>query len=441
MASLTSNINLYKTGVLVSRARALPREQAKAFTDYGYSAGHEFTIDRRGAMLKTARTINLGGEQHELKLRDKSNKQVLVYADDVSIIDSSFDLLHKNSTALNTEAKELVSMFLIESYQEKGNVLSEDDVYSKIPAKIRPYYNSIYYRSGIKHMHAMHDYLKNQKGLTYERQQQGQKSKNIYAAVKKYGGPQADNWNPGDVWVFDKNVKVVGDVIKPTNNLTSLNENLRRVFYDNLVMGVSLKQVEDTVSSSKTSVVDIKGGTKEFLELNDMMFTNANLSETLKNVNIETKSGFFVRCAYKGGAQDFSISVEGKIAGRDRSLGSADASVLKDMFAQKYGYQLRSGSVANLENDERLMVDELEQIMRAYPKEKITASGLSETQILRLFTDGDDLLKKRMVNLMSYLYAFLVVPKNEKQEKEIFFSTYLLSMKLTDRSSVYLLLD
>jgi len=80
---------------------------------------------------------------------------------------------------------------------------------------------------------------------------------------QKYGINKKDAWDPADVWcIQDENEvkKQITDAINETSNIEVLNSQLRTLFKERKVVGISLKKVANKIPQARYQEVNIKEG-------------------------------------------------------------------------------------------------------------------------------------------------------------------------------------
>ena len=117
-------------------------------------------------------------------------------------------------------------------------------------------------------------------------------------------------------------------------------------------------------------------------------------------------------------------------------LGAVDAKDYTKEVAEDHRYTLRNGVVggvtANLDDAKK----ELKEIFAKYPRVSNTIDNYEDA--VKLVDNADDLTQKRFVNIISYLYSFLIKPdKFETHMKFCYFS----AKKITGVSGLYLILQ
>ena len=318
-------------------------------------------------------------------------------------------------------------MFVFQEFFESRKVLTEDQIIKKLGTN-KNFYDTTYYESAIKQLDELKKYV-SRSGYSYERQG-GSLSKKLYDVARKLTKKSSDNWNPADVWMIRKNFDM-----KPMYEATSadaLNGLLAEAFYNRDVIPISLKNV--TTPRASSSVIDPNKLMSMKLDL-DLSFQKVDLSDTFANFIVQTKSGFAARVGYKASATTLNVSIEGRMIGAGYQLGAVDSKDYKNEVLNIHKYTLRSGNITSstgLDNAKK----ELKEIFNKYPRISNTIDSYDDA-ITKMLA-GDKLTKDRFVNIISFLYSFLILPESfEKHMKFCYFS----AKKITSVSGLYLILQ
>jgi hypothetical protein len=163
------------------------------------------------------------------------------------------------------------------------------------------------------------------------------------------------------------------------------------------------------------------------------------ITDTFANATFFTKSLFGVRISYKSGVS-LSVSLEGKNRNEAKFLGGIDAKAYPKYVADNYGYKLRNGSDVNLATDEKLAMKEMKEIFVKYPASKLSASNNIKNygDVQSLYKRMDIYNKKRFCNITSYIYSYLIIPKNKFSDHMEW--SFLTAKKISKEGGVYVLL-
>jgi len=401
------------------------------FKKEGYVPGKSvFLIIRR--KVKATKFVEVAKGNKSITLKDDRNKIVLIEGSESSINGSfnHFTANAKSNTNILTEIKELVSLYLFESYIETGRVLKEEEVRSMVKSFKGTYdqfFDTFYYESSLKQLNELKKYgLK--KGYHYERQK-GPLTNDLYKTARKLTGKLDDNWNPGDVWMIRKNYDM--KTLVESKSASQLNNELTKAFKKRDIVPISLKQVEKPKATS--SIIDPSKLMTTKLDL-DLKFDRVDLSESFNNFIVITKSGFAVRVGFKASATTLNVSLEGRFIGAGFQTGAVDAKAYTKYVSDEYGYKLRGGAVDTATY--KVAQQELKEMFSKYKRLSNTIENYDEA--IRLFKKGNKLVQDRFANLMSYMYSFLISPKSFENHMKF---CYYTSKKLTTDSSIYLIIQ
>ena len=102
-----------------------------------------------------------------------------------------------------------------------------------------------------------------------------------------------------------------------------------------------------------------------------------------------------------------------------------------------FNYDLRSTSVQPAQMKQALA--EMKEMFGTYGRLSNTIQNFAEVEKILNDKKTDQLTKDRFVNITSYMYSMLILPKNKFKEHMQF--TYLTAKKLSDESSIYYLIN
>ena len=431
MASITNNSKKYGEGhsIVLKDSGKLSSPVNVLFTKAGYKAGKSvFVITIAPKNVDNVIEYSTGKENIFLK---DDKKKVIQLVGSPSAIDGTFNHFTtnaKSNTNLLTEIKEDISMWVFQTNFEKNKLISEDEVMDML-GKNKGYYDTTYYQSAVKQLKELKKYIKTG-GYDYERQG-GDLTKKMYTQARKVTKKASDNWNPADVWMVKKKFDLTPIYEAPTAQV--LNGLLAEAYYNKEVIPISLKNV--TTPTASSSVIDPQKLLGMKLDL-DLAFFKVDLSDTYANFIVQTKSGFAVRVGYKASATTLNVSLEGRMISAGYQLGAVDAKDYTKEVATAHRYTLRNGvvggNVANIDAAKK----EMKEIFAKYPRVSNTIDNYDHA--VQLVDGADDLTKKRFVNIISYLYSFLIKPDEfEKHMKFCYFS----AKKITGLSGLYLILQ
>lgn len=431
MASIT-NSTKYGEGHAIVFKDKLPATRLNELRRLNYQPTVDVFKISKDRNFKPEIVIEAGSGKDSVNLIDKRRKKVTVVGS-ASGIDGLFNHAGKSgkaNTNLLTEIKETFSLVIFRAKTENNKVLNEDEAIKEVERiipRVMDNYQSIYYTSALKQLK---EYEKYTKGRGYEYERQGEKqTKKLYEVARKLTNKLSDNWNPADVWAIRK-----GFDMKPlydAREATELNLRLVEAYNKKDILPISLKQVER--DRAKSSVIDPAKLFNQKLDL-DLSYDQTDLSDTYKNFILKTKSGFAIRAGFKASAVTLNVSLEGRFIGAGYQTGAVDAKIYTQYMQDNYNYKLRSSNVSK--NEHEIAKKELKEIFRK--KNRLSNTIKNYEHAIDLFENADDLTKDRFSNLISYLYSFLILPKNFEEHMKF---TYLCSKKITSDSSMYIIIE
>ena len=431
MASIINNPKYGEGHQLVLKDK-LSGSTATSFRQMGYEPGKSiFKITLKKTPQPT-KSFKVSEGNKSILFFDKNNKKIILEGSESGIngIFNHYSANAKSKTGLLTQIKETFSLEIFKNYFELNKTLKEEqaiELVSKTISVAKQNYDSVYYTSAIKQLDELKKYVK-KKNYTYERQG-GDRTKELYIVARKLTNKLNDNWNPGDVWMIQKNFD-----IKPllqSKTASELNAKLTEAFNKKDILPISLKQVEQP--KAKSSIIDPSNMMNQKLDL-DLKFDRVDLSETFNNFIVITKSGFAIRCGFKASATTLNVSLEGRFIGAGFQTGAVDAKVYTKEVKETHNFDLRSSEVNK--NDYTVSKKELKQMFDKYNRLSNTIDNYNTA--IKLFDKGNKLVKDRFANLMSYMYSFLIIPKKFEEHMKF---CYFTSKKITTDSSIYLIIQ
>ena len=431
MASIVNNPKYGEGHQLVLKDK-LSGSMASSFRQLGYEPGKSiFKITLKKTPQPT-KSFKVSEGNKSILLFDKNNKKIILEGSESGIngVFNHYSANAKSKTGLLTQIKETFSLEIFKNYFELNKTLKEEqaiELVSKTISVAKENYDSVYYTSAIKQLDELKKFVK-KKNYTYERQG-ADRTKELYIVARKLTNKLSDNWNPGDVWMIQKNFD-----IKPllqSKTASELNAKLTAAFNKRDVLPISLKQVE--LPKAKSSIIDPSNMMNQKLDL-DLKFDRVDLSETFNNFIVITKSGFAIRCGFKASATTLNVSLEGRFIGAGFQTGAVDAKVYTKEIKENLNYDLRSSEVNK--NDYDVAKKELKLMFNKYNRLSNTIDNYNTA--IKLFDKGNKLVKDRFANLMSYMYSFLIIPKKFEEHMKF---CYFTSKKITTDSSIYLIIQ
>jgi hypothetical protein len=434
MATLVGNAK-YGPGhkIILKTADQLSSTTKSKFTKEGYSAGKSvFSLVTSSKTLKIFKTIDIAPGKDLIYLKDDKSRIVIVRGS-ASSINGSFNHFSENSksnTGILTEVKENISMEIFKEYFERNKILTENECMQLLGTQ-QKFYDTTYYQSAIKQLAALKKNVKG-KGFFYERQGKNLTAK-VYEVARKLTKKSNDNWNPADVWMIKKTFKM--DPLYKAETVDELNGMIAKAYKKGDIIPISLKQV--TAPNAKFAVIDPDSMMNMKLDI-DLSFAKVDLSDTFANFIVQTQSGFAVRCGFKASASTLNVSLEGRFIGAGYQLGAVDAKTYAPHIKTNYKYEVRSG-VGVSDADMLKAKNELKQIFEKYSRISNTLNNYNDA--IRVFNGSNELTRKRFANLISYLYSFMIAPKNPKEFRENMQYCYFSSKKITTGSCLYVILQ
>jgi len=431
MASIVNNPKYVEGHQLVLKDK-ISGSMASSFRQMGYEPGKSiFKITLKKTPQPT-KSFKVSEGNKSILLLDKNNKKIILEGSESGIngVFNHYSANAKSKTGLLTQIKETFSLEIFKNYFELNKTLNEEqaiELVSKTISVAKQNYDSVYYTSAIKQLDELKKYVK-KKNYTYERQG-GDRTKELYIVARKLTNKLNDNWNPGDVWMIQKNFDM-----KPlfqSKTASELNAKLTEAFNKKDILPISLKQVEQP--KAKSSIIDPSNMMNQKLDL-DLKFDRVDLSETFNNFIVITKSGFAIRCGFKASATTLNVSLEGRFIGAGFQTGAVDAKVYTKEVKETHNFDLRSSEVNK--NDYTVSKKELKQMFDKYNRLSNTIDNYNTA--IKLFDKGNKLVKDRFANLMSYMYSFLIIPKKFEEHMKF---CYFTSKKITTDSSIYLIIQ
>ena len=431
MASIVNNPKYGEGHQLVLKDK-LSGSMASSFRQMGYEPGKSIFKITLKKTPKPIKSFKVSEGNKSILLFDKNNKKIILEGSESGIngVFNHYSANAKSKTGLLTQIKEMFSLEIFKNYFEFNKILKEDqaiELVSKSLKETKQNYDSVYYTSAIKQLEELKRYVK-KKNYTYERQG-ADRTKDLYIVARKLTNKLSDNWNPGDVWMIQKNFDM--KPLLQSKTASELNAKLTAAFNKRDILPISLKQVEQP--KAKSSIIDPSNMMNQKLDL-DLKFDRVDLSETFNNFIVITKSGFAIRCGFKASATTLNVSLEGRFIGAGFQTGAVDAKVYTKEIKENLNYDLRSSEVNK--NDYDVAKKELKQMFSKYNRLSNTIDNYNTA--IKLFDKGNKLVKDRFANLMSYMYSFLIIPKKFEDHMKF---CYFTSKKITTDSSIYLIIQ
>jgi len=194
-------------------------------------------------------------------------------------------------------------------------------------------YRSGYYDSAILQLEA-YKRLKLLKGKSLVFEFQGDvNSKKIYDKAKTLGAPaKPDNWNPADLWIFEKSfaTKLTSE-LSEIQSLNELNFWIRKSYLTGLLAPISLKASEGKAKIALINPLKYKNKKLNY----DFSLDRVVIAGSLKSVFIETKSGFIFKANARSAATNPTLYLEGTMKSENFSMGAIDAKLWQSYHGGK----------------------------------------------------------------------------------------------------------
>lgn len=431
MASIVNNPKYGEGHQLVLKDK-LSGSMSASFRQMGYEPGKSIFKITLKKTPKPVKSFKVSEGNKSVLLLDKNNKKIILEGSETGIngLFNHYSANAKSKTGLLTQIKETFSLEIFKNYFELNKTLTEEQAIQEVSKTIKETkqnYDSVYYTSAIKQLDELKKYVK-KKNYTYERQS-ADRTNDLYVLARKLTNKLNDNWNPGDVWMIQKNFNL--KTLLESKTAAELNSKLTVAFNKKDIIPISLKQVEQP--KAKSSIIDPSNMMNQKLDL-DLKFDRVDLSDTFNNFIVITKSGFAIRCGFKASATTLNVSLEGRFIGAGFQTGAVDAKVYTKEMKDNHNYTLRSSEVLKTNYD--TAKKELREMFNKYKRLSNTIENYNAA--VKLFDKGNKLTKDRFANLMSYMYSFLIVPKKFEEHMKF---CYFTSKKITTDSSIYLIIQ
>jgi len=152
---------------------------------------------------------------------------------------------------------------------------------------------------------------------TIEHDATSQFASKLFNNFKKLGyKDRKDNWNPSDFWVLNKSAQYITRYLSTANTIYEYNDKMKKLFNDNILIGVSLKKIA-LGKIVKFDVVDPANR-----EVVNYTFDKIDYTPGDTNFILKTKEGFNIRVGYKSSSGSTKIYFEGRMKGTKVQLGA-----------------------------------------------------------------------------------------------------------------------
>jgi hypothetical protein len=432
----------YKDGHLINIKPKTQRGLLDKLKTYGLDPLKVLSLIKRPLPQSTKYTIlPMGSGNQVLNAKLENGAKIFSFRGAKTTIENLFDHYGKNTgksaTDKKTKTKELVSLCLLENKLKTGKLVDEDFVDDCLPSELKTYYNSLYYDSAEKQVKAFLNKVSGFKGANYDFElQAANRTKRMYEMAQKLSGLQKDNWNPADMWIIKKNFDM--SKLEKAINIDDLNSQLIKEYKNKNLLGISLKQV--TGSTSNVSFVNEKPGALPEVNI-DFSFDNMALSETFNNAIIETKGKFAVRIGYKAAADNFNVYLEGRMIGSNVNMGAVDAKKFPQEVSNRLGYTIRKEGEPDIKKDFAVAKKEYKEMYGLYKSSELSNKITSFNDLMDKYEKAPAFVKKRFIKLITFVYPFMVLAKQQKKFKDFMKWNYFTAKKITSKGGFYMLLS
>lgn len=340
----------------------------KAFEKIKFPATKISDTEFKKAKIKNYILIpeNLKEKSNDIIFYFESDKKSYMVRADSKLSNSYFKWSTKGTSTDRqkmTEIKETCSMLMIEKKLNTGKLFKDDEELilevKKTIKDVSDYWKPVYFTSALEHAIAL-DSLKLSGQYDVERQQKDF-SKIVYRIAKKISGKAPDNWNPSDIWLKRKGIKLdnLKDFEKEINTSSLSNSELSlkykmildEMFNNKELIGISLKQIDkgkaklDLVSYN---TVKTKIGMMDFSKID--CFIRVTKDELPAYGELRSKSGFNIKWGGRANARMANINLEGQMSGSTHQLGAIDSKVV-NTITKDLGFNILKDS--DFKDDER----------------------------------------------------------------------------------------
>jgi hypothetical protein len=411
--------------------------EATIVNQSNYGPGHKLVLRKKankkiqdimaGTEIEIA-TPNSGAE--ELKIGKgtevvyiKTGNKIVKLIGSTSAINNSFNHAGggKSNTHKTTRCKEALSLIIFKYYHESGSTLDEESAIRELKDwDADPLvYKSVYYSSAILQLVSFKK-IKRMGDMIFEFQGDSNSAK-IYAKAKILGAPKsADNWNPADIWLFNKSFasSIDSDLTK-MKHLQELNLWIRKNYVTKNIVPISLKQASGKSSIELIEPIKYKNRKLDY----DFSLNRIQIAGTCKSVFVETNSGFTFKANARAAKTNPNLFYEGTMKKENFAMGAIDKTSW-DAFS--------SGKVPNGTDisPSKALLDRALETYNKYSQHIVKNDNavLWEPDFITM----DKLFQQRYITCADFLKFIM-----ENYEETIRFG-FFSSMKVSDKNSMYL---
>jgi hypothetical protein len=411
-------------------------DEATIVNQTNYGAGHKLVVRATANKLiknhfsKEVELANPRGNVEELQI-GKGTESVFIkdgskftkVIGSTSTLNSQFNHAGggKSDTHRTTRCKEAMSLIVFKEWHTAGGIIDEETAIALLPKyeAEATVYKTVYYSSALLQLKSFKK-IKNMKSMIFEFQ--GDRfSAMIYAKAKLLGAPsKADNWNPADLWLFNKSFSAnMAKELKEIKFIDELNHWIRRNYTFKNIVPISLKQATGSSSIELVEPIKYQKKTIEF----DLTLKRIIIAGTNKSVFVESVSGFTFKANARSSAGNPTLFYEGTMAKENFSMGAIDKNTWD-------GYS--DGAVPNasdIEPTEKL----LKRSLKTYEKYKGSIVQKDNENLWNPdFKNMDALAQRRYITCADFLKFVM-----ENYDDTMNFG-FFASMKVSKVNSMYL---
>ncbi|MEO1917670.1 hypothetical protein [Candidatus Thioglobus sp.] len=314
-------------------------DEATIVNQKTYGAGHKLVVRataNKEIKSHFSKEVELAGETadvEELQIGKgtesvfiKDGKKITKVIGSTSTLNSSFNHAGggKSDTHRTTRCKEALSLIVFKHWHESGSVIEEEAAIALLPKwdAETSVYKTVYYTSALLQLKSFKK-IKQMKAMIFEFQGDTFSAK-IYAKAKMLGAPsKADNWNPADLWLFNKAfASTMASELKEIKFIDELNHWIRRNYSFKNIVPISLKQATGSSSIELIEPIKYQNKTIEY----DLRLKRVIIAGTTKSVFVESVSGFTFKANARSSAGNPTLFFEGTMAKENFAMGAIDKS-------------------------------------------------------------------------------------------------------------------
>lgn len=391
-----------------------------------YPAGSKFT---KWQQDKPTKEYDIGGaEQFHLYLRNDKGKVILLTGSkgNINALFNHDRASGKSNTEFLTTLKENISLRLF----LEGEI-SEEQVIDGLSDREKEFYTSVYYTSAVAQLRSIKSFGFTTTSGYYGERQKGKETEGIYKLANKLEKLHPDNWNPADVWLIRTDFLAefrhyVRTFDTNFMNISNLNLWMEEAIKNKNVLPISLKQVN---GDGHTEII----GPNHPINL-DFSIDRVDINlKTFNNFIPWTASGFAPRVGFKGSTEGLGVFVEGREKGSKYQLGAVDKKALVKKLENA------GAKVTTIRKHNDKLFSKLLKACYGVYSMKMGGKRTTYKEAMDYYNGFDDWGKTRALNLVIYMHAMLIESSAKYGQEEFFEWMYRYSRKITDTSSMYII--